>query len=352
MEFTARGDQRGSIQVEGRVRSGGGELRLSGSTPTQPTRESPGRLELAGENFLVSNNSEAEALITPKLNITLIGDTILVRGQVDVPLARIELNEMPQTAIKPSDDVILIGADGEDRGGRPIRAEVRVALGDSVSFRGFNFDAELGGSLLVMEIPERPAQATGTLVIEEGQYSAYGQALTVTNGLIRFSGPLDNPALNIRAARTASDSMHVGLAMTGTLKEPEVQLYSDRPMAQAQILSYMVTGGPVGGSGSAGNLINKTLSALGLSGGSQLVGAVGEDLGLENVRLETTGDLQDASLVLGRFLSPRLYISYGVGLFDPVSTLRLRYVLSSKFTIQAEAGGKSTGGDALFRIRK
>jgi hypothetical protein len=42
-------------------------------------------------------------------------------------------------------------------------------------------------------------------------------------------------------------------------------------------------------------------------------------------------------------------VSYGIGIFDPVSTLRLRYMLSNRFTILAETGGR-TSVDALIRL--
>jgi len=202
----------------------------------------------------------------------------------------------------------------------------------------------------VVDAPGRPNRATGTLVIKQGRYQSYGQDLTVTNGEVRFNGPVDNPGLNIRATRVIHDTMTVGIAMMGYLKEPDVRLFSQPPMAQTQILSYIVTGGPVGGSGSSGNLINKALSALGLGGGSQLVNALGQDIGLSSARIQTESDLQDASLVVGKYLNPRLFISYGVGLFDPVSTLRLRYVLSNRFTLQVETG-RATSADAVVRIR-
>jgi len=121
-------------------------------------------------------------------------------------------------------------------------------------------------------------------------------------------------------------------------------------MSQTQTLSYIVTGGPVGGSGASGNLVNKALSALGIGGSSQVINALGQDIGLSSARIQTEGDLQDASLVVGKFLSPRVYISYGVGLFDPVSTLRLRYVLSSRVTLLAETG-RETSADAVVRVK-
>jgi hypothetical protein len=42
-------------------------------------------------------------------------------------------------------------------------------------------------------------------------------------------------------------------------------------------------------------------------------------------------------------------VSYGIGVFDPISTLRLRYILSSRFTLLAEAG-KVTSADALLKV--
>ncbi|HZE76242.1 MAG TPA: translocation/assembly module TamB domain-containing protein, partial [Gemmatimonadales bacterium] len=66
-------------------------------------------------------------------------------------------------------------------------------------------------------------------------------------------------------------------------------------------------------------------------------------------KIETKGDLKEASFVAGKYLSPSLYVSYGIGLFDPVSTLRLRYALSSKWTLQAEQG-EATGADLLYKF--
>ena len=49
------------------------------------------------------------------------------------------------------------------------------------------------------------------------------------------------------------------------------------------------------------------------------------------------------------YLSPSLYVSYGIGLFDPISTLRLRYLLSERWTLQAETGAE-TGADVVFKV--
>jgi translocation and assembly module TamB len=350
INLTAKGDETGDIVVNGTARSGGGELEIEGHTPARPTSDRPGLITVRGKDFLAANSDEVRTLITPDLTVTLAGDTIAIRGQVDVPHARIQLVDMPESAVKPSYDVKVIGADGGDRE-RPVVANVRVVLGEDVTFEGFHFKADLAGAITLLDMPDWPTRATGTVVIERGSYTSYGQDLTVTNGEVRFNGAIDNPGLSIRAERVVNDSVTVGIAMAGSLKEPDVRLYSSLAMSQTQTLSYIVTGGPVGGSGASGNLVNKALSALGISGSTQVINALGQDIGLSSARIETEGDLQNAALVVGKFLSPKVYVSYGVGLFDPVSTLRLRYILSSKLTLLAEAGGRETSADAVVRVK-
>jgi translocation and assembly module TamB len=233
---------------------------------------------------------------------------------------------------------------------RPISAQIRLTLGDSVTFQGFNVNAQFGGSLTATQRAGGLATATGSLTIREGHYKAYGQDLTIKDGVIRWAGgPVDNPGLSVRVTRTA-DTVVAGLQIDGTLKEPRVSVFSEPTMSEGQALSYLVTGHPAGeGAGASGNLATKALTSLGLRGGDFLAKAVGEGVGLSEARIQATGDFRSAAFVAGRYLSPNLYVSYAVGLFDPVSTLRLRYVLSNRFTLQAEAG-KETGADVLIKV--
>ena len=39
---------------------------------------------------------------------------------------------------------------------------------------------------------------------------------------------------------------------------------------------------------------------------------------------------------MGKYLSPRLYLSYGVGLFDPGQVITLRYRLSQRWNFEAQ----------------
>ena len=42
--------------------------------------------------------------------------------------------------------------------------------------------------------------------------------------------------------------------------------------------------------------------------------------------------------MLGKFLSPRLFISYGISLTESFNTVKLRYTISDKWVFKTEAG--------------
>ena len=353
IRLDAVGTPEGDIRVDGRAASGAGEATLAGTTPVRSSSERPGRLEIRGRNFQVMNTAEIHAVVDPELDVTLIADTIELTGTVTVPLARMQLTEIPEFAIPPSDDVVFVGESLAVPATRPIRAEVEVVLGDSVSFSGFNFDAELDGALVILETPMRPTRASGAVIIEQGAYKAYGQDLSVSQGRVQFAGgPVDNPGLSIRASRTADDGTVAGLQIGGTLKAPVVTIWSEPSMSQNSALHYIVTGrAPGEGSGADGSLLSRAASSLGLRGSNVLASSLGQGFGLDEARIESEDGFHEASFVAGTYLSPSLYVSYGIGLFDPISTLRLRYLLSKKWTVQAETGAE-TGADLLYRIER
>ena len=355
LQLSALGNDAGTFTLDGSVKSGPGDLTIKGASPVFPSTARPGRVTLASRNFEVVNTDQAHVLATTNLGVTLTGGVIGVDGQVTLPLAHVELAEIPVFAVPPSDDVVFT----DTLGGTQVRqqqvaANVRVVLGDSVSFKGFNFTASLGGELTVHEQPGRPTLGSGTIIIKEGHYKAYGQDLTISEGRVRFAGgPVNDPALAIRATRTAEDSVVAGLDIAGTLKNPDVTIFSTPAMSQNRALEYIVLGHPLNENrgGPQGNLMSKAVSSLGLRGGNLLAKTLGQGIGLDQARIETKGDLQQASFVAGRYLTPNLYVSYGIGLFDPVSMLKLRYVISSHWTLQAERG-EALGADVFYKIEQ
>ncbi len=55
--------------------------------------------------------------------------------------------------------------------------------------------------------------------------------------------------------------------------------------------------------------------------------------------------------MLGKFLSPRLYVSYGVSLTEQLNVFKMRYTLGDHWTVKTEVG-QARGADLVFTIDK
>jgi translocation and assembly module TamB len=188
--------------------------------------------------------------------------------------------------------------------------------------------------------------ATGELAVMGGKFKAYTRELEVEKGRLLFAGgPLADPGLDLRASRQFP-GVKAGVLVRGTLRRPLVRFFSDPARTQNEIASLLVVGrsleGAQGTSGGTNTLASATAKDAALQqGGALLAAQLGRYVGLDEVQLER--DQNDAaSLVLGKYLSPRLYVSYGVGLTAALSALKLRYTLGNRWVIKTEAGSRQS----------
>ena len=91
--------------------------------------------------------------------------------------------------------------------------------------------------------------------------------------------------------------------------------------------------------------------ALGLAGGDTLARTVGDRFGLDEFRVESNDTGDQASLVIGSYLSPKMYVSYGVGMMDAINTINLRYQLSHRWKLEVESG-EFTSADVFYTIER
>jgi autotransporter translocation and assembly factor TamB len=348
VDIRASDSPEGGFAIEGSVSSGGGLLTIEGVSPAIPTRESPARLTIRGRDFRAVRTEQVSLVVSPDLEVLAGGQAVDVRGEIDVPRARIELLEVPQAAVSPSRDVVYVGQTDEVRS-EPIdvTAEVNLTLGENVVFRGLGFSTHLDGSILAIERPGRVTQGRGELVFREGIYRGYGQNLTVEPGRLILAGPIDDPTVDVRAYRQATDGTRAGFLVGGTLKSLEVDVWSDPAKTDSDALSYILFGRPLSQGSEADQV--QAGNAAAVLGGNMLAMSMASKIGLDDARIETGARQQETAFYAGKYLSPRLYVAYGVGLYEPINVLRVRYLLSRKFTVQAETGTRDSG-DILYRI--
>jgi translocation and assembly module TamB len=238
----------------------------------------------------------------------------------------------------------------------PLTAAVNVKLGDKIAITGYGLDATVTGQLLVRESPGVPTTGSGQLTVA-GRYKAYGQDLTIKDGRLLFAGtPLDNPRLSITAMREIDDKLSTGLRIAGSAQRPVVTVISDPNVGEADALSYLVTGRSLNEVGSASGssqdaLASATQSLEGAAGGL-VAKRIGQRLGLDEAGVEENEMIGGSALTVGEYLSPRLYLSYGVGLFEPGEVIALRYKLSEDIGVKVQRGTQETRAGVEYRIEK
>jgi translocation and assembly module TamB len=227
-------------------------------------------------------------------------------------------------------------------------------LGDEVKLAARGLETELEGGLLVVEQPGALTTASGELRLVGGTFQAYGQDLVIDRGRLLFAGgPLTDPGIDLRAHRTVRDAnVTAGIEARGTLRAPEVTLWSEPAMGESQAISYLLLGRPLEAARpEEGSLLANAATTLGIRGGNLLAGKLAARYGLEEAGIQGGRTLEEAAFVVGKYLSPRLYVSYGIGLFNAVNTLRIRYLVSEHLHLQAETGA-TTSGDVFYTIER
>ncbi len=342
---------RTGLGLRGAVTSGDGQLKFDGRFDVTDGQLS-GSSRLTGESFRAMNMPEFQVDVSPDIGIEIAGHAVSVDGEVRIPFARISPRDFEGQVTVSADEILLDEPVDEEKNPWRISSRIRIVLGD-VSFDGFGLTGDVTGSLTAIDEPDRPTRGTGELSVTDGRYQAWGQQLDIEFGRLLFAGgPLTHPGLSVRAVREIQD-VTVGVDVRGTLREPELHLFSDPPMPQAELMSWLVLGSPLNqATGAEQQLLDRTRNTAGLAGGEMVARELGRRLGLSDVGIDRGTTPEEAALVIGHYLSPRLYIGYGIGLFDPANSIRLRYHLHRNWTIEAETGPRADSTDLLWTIER
>ncbi|HMM45961.1 MAG TPA: translocation/assembly module TamB domain-containing protein [Candidatus Macondimonas sp.] len=348
LEATPIGGDR--LRLSGALDSGNATLSLDGQFGLQQGRPAL-QARLSGRDVLVADTAEARVRVSPDMQVSYTPEKLAVNGQLTVPEALLKPRELEGT-VKPSGDEVILGPTAAaEQDALPWALDLRLILGDKVRFEGFGLKTDITGQLRLHEGSGTLPSASGELVLN-GRYRAYGQDLTIERGRILYAGaPLDTPGLDLRASRKFGEQT-VGVEARGLVQQPDVKVFSQPLLPQSDALAYLVLGRPLNqASGGDGEAMNRVAAAVGLAGGELLAQRIGSRFGLQDVEIKNEGDAAASELSVGRYLTPRLYVSYGVGVFNAVSTLRTRYTLSRRWTLRTESGVQSSV-DAIYTLER
>ncbi|WP_339490760.1 translocation/assembly module TamB domain-containing protein [Pseudomonas sp. EL_65y_Pfl2_R95] len=302
-----------------------------------------GQLNISAKQMSVNVEPYAALEVEPDITIVVANEQMSVRGKVLVPRGSIEVRELPPSTVQVSSDARIVGSQAPDDKPVAIAMDVDVIVGDDLlKFSGFGLKAEIAGNVHI----GNDLDTRGVLNLNNGKFAAYGQKLTIRRARLLFAGPIDQPYLDVEAIRTVGDVV-AGLRLTGNAAEPKSEVFSEPAMSQNQALSYLILGRPIGDSGDS-NLIGQAVVALSLKGGTPFAGNVAQTLGIKDFQLDSEGSGDSTSVVASGKLSERLSLRYGVGVFEPVNTVALRYELTKRLYLEA-ASGLASSLDIFFK---
>lgn len=334
-------------------RGGDGWLRVTGDgqlgdQPQAQLTLQAERLRLLGriDRRLVATGTATLAL-KPR-SARLAGELRLDEGLVDLsrggaPELDADVRVRDPAELTPPTATASGSANGSAGGERfDTQLDLALDLGPALRLRGRGLDTFLRGTLKLSNPANRLA-VRGTVRAERGTYAAYGQKLTVERGLITFTGPLDDPQLDVLATRPNLD-VAVGVAVTGTALNPRVRLYSDPEMSDTDKLSWLVLGREPDGLGRADSaLLQRAAMALLAGEGESPTDAFLAHIGLSDFGVRQAGEGAEQTTVvsLGKQLTRRWYLGYERSVNATTGTWQLIYRIAQRFTLRAQSGEDS-----------
>jgi len=241
----------------------------------------------------------------------------LIDGGVVVQQARIAPVSYVVGRVTESEDIQLVAGSvslgGQEETVKPFRltGQLEVSLGDQVKIDTDMAKADLTGAVTLTWNEESIPIANGS-IHANGKLAVFGPVLHVEDGRVRFPGiPVNNPMLDLRAERDIFGNTQIrtaGVSITGSAKRPVIEAYTNPYTTSDRAWAVLITGSDV---------------------------EYGQGVGAFEV---------------GTYIAPKLYLSYGISLFDDDNVVSARYDLKKGFGVKASSGQRESGIDMSYTI--
>ena len=328
---------------------------------------------LKGNDVEMMNTPQYQISLSPDLKLTIDHYRIDLAGKIIVPQMKIAPQDLTSVVLMPN-DASFVGEPPKHPSLWKFYMKIYLALGDKVFLDAYGLKGKLNGSLYILKEPDQVITGSGKLYLTQGTYNLLQQLLTVTKGNLNFiNSPITNPNLEVQAVRQFTSTLtstgfglerfQAGAEITGTLQQPKITLFSQPiTLSQTDILSYLLFGHSAGqGSTSATTML--LLQAvnnlkLGQANSPNFIQKLQSDFGFTELGVETQTDVdaigntlsQQNAFVVGRYLTPEIYLRYSRDLIDQINVLEVRYLLSQHWMVQSTASTQGTGADVLYTI--
>lgn len=306
-----------------RMKSGSGNLNAKGTLALNELVPGNMNLKINAQNFKIANTDEYNGIID--LNVDVGGSVSKPKlsGTLDVINGFVELDNFGEKSVEEvSLDTIQT-------------QEPDISLYDSLSLDmdvGFNrrffvrnqryleMELELDGQIDLLKDPDAELQMFGNLNAVDGFAEPLGKRFELEEGSLAFSGPVDNPQINIRTLYEppqTEQEIQIWYVIEGTVEDPQFKYESNPPMDLAGIISYTLFGQPFYKLNPAEQSVartssNNTAADFAMDVLMDRVESLAtQHLGIDVVRIENTrvGGETGTSISTGWYINPKVFFA-------------------------------------------
>ena len=304
-------------RLDGQFRAVDGVGRLTALVDLTALYDPRVSLAIGGENLVLFDTEKFKLTATPDMQLDWRAGVVEIGGALAIPRAVVAPDVIPMQPVVESEDAeIVAGALPERRAATrsaplDIQGSLEVTLGPDVRVKLPVGEATVSGTT-------RFSWSGGSVPVGDGAFEldgeilALGQLLEITEGTVSFPGVrADNPHLNIQAERDIfgnSEIRRAGVLVAGTLRRPVIEPYTDPMTNRERARTLLITG---------------------------------SDFNMER---------GVGSVDVGTYIAPRIFVSYGIGVFGQENVFSVRYDLGRSWGVKATSGENQTGVDISYTI--
>jgi translocation and assembly module TamB len=346
-----------TIAIESFSATDGGTGRLSGTGRVALTPEGAGQAEarLRLDGFSVARLDAARAMVSGDLSLAGTPAQWRLGGKLQIDRAELQIPDrlpgrvvdLPVTFVSNGQ---VIPAEPNTAARTPPEKPVEIALDVAVDapgrvfVRGRGLDSEWRGALQIGGTAADP-QIVGTLSVVRGTLDLLSKSFKLTRGTLTFTGTnVDNPDLDF-IAETSATNLTAQVHVTGTVKEPKIELTSSPPYPQDEILAQVLFGK---GSGQlspleALQLAQAAASLTGADTGPDITNFLRSATGLDVLRFEQGasgggGAASGATLKVGKYVADNVFVSVNQGLTSEDTNVGVEIELTPNISVETSVG--------------
>ncbi len=338
------------------VQSGQGTASIKGGLDLEGYSVSKMDLILTAREFKAMNTPDTRAVMDADARIS--GDPSYPRMHGEVTFKdlvyRPPLILSYQGTAWESEDPTIVVKQEEQTGARQTSPwldrsdmDILINIPDSALLKNSELNIRMGGELTMRKPPGGFFLLFGEMEAKKGWVLFQNKPFQVERGTFTFPAiPAIDPDLDILASYKVPDYTTY-IKIGGNLSQPTLEIYSEPPLSQEDVLSVILFGRP------ASELTEGQDQALKMAG-AQLVAEfaaarLGQAFPVDAIFVHAGESPEERGVGFGKYINERLYLFYYHHFGkEQAEEFKLRYELDKEFSVEAGQDEEGQGGLDVF----